>query len=204
MIWPRLAPCSRPSVRHGHGECTFDVMVRVGAWLPSDRRRRFMLVAAARSYFLPRTVLTPRSAKRAEDSSMAQSATAATLLGGCSSPNACAFHVPPCIKGVRPSRICGDPRRFSQLFACLFRHGTPARHSFAGILLGRRRTLRVLKKPCRASGRKTADIDFDSQLHMFICKGFRFEKDPRSFQVARDTVDGDTARSATVWSIRIP
>ena len=85
MIWPRLAPCSRPSVRHGHGECTFDVMVRVGAWSPSDRRSRFMLVAAARSYFLPRTVLTPRSAKRAEDSSMAQLATAATLLGGCSS-----------------------------------------------------------------------------------------------------------------------
>ena len=133
-----------------------------------------MLVAAARSYFLPRTVLTPRSAKRAEDSSMAQLATAATLLGGCSSTKGGRrVDVPSWIKGVRPSRICGDPRRFSQLFACRFRRGTPAAHSFAGILLGRRRTFPDVKKPCQAAGRKTADVDH-SYIFLQIC--FIFEK----------------------------
>ena len=161
-----------------------------------------MLVAAARSYFLPRTVLTPRSAKRAEDSSMAQSATAATLLGGCSSPNACAFHVPPCIKGVRPSRICGDPRRFSQLFACLFRHETPARHSFAGILLGRRRTLPAVKKPCRASGRKTADVE--NRLHVFA-NMFYIREGPTLFSgCPRHRRRRQLEARRNVWSIRIP
>ena len=78
------------------------------------------------------------------------------------------FHVPPCLdqRCVRPSRLCSDPRCFSQLSCSSGARDTCATgHSFAGISLGRRRTLPAVKKPCRASGPKTAEVD--NQLHVF-------------------------------------
>ena len=45
-------------------------MVLIEAWLPSDLRSWLTPAFILRSYLRPSTVLTPRSAKRAEDSSM--------------------------------------------------------------------------------------------------------------------------------------
>eukprot|EP00964_Phaeocystis_antarctica_P056926 scaffold33623_cov59-Phaeocystis_antarctica.AAC.4 len=88
-------------------------MVLIEAWLPSDLRSWLTPAFILRSYLRPSTVLTPRSAKRAEDSSMLEwrrrrcgseaAAGGATLRAFCRCPSVRNF--------VCFVLIAGTPRR---------------------------------------------------------------------------------------------
>ena len=66
--------------------------------------------------------------------------------------------------------------------------GTLIRRNF----VGKKTDISRREETLSGAAQKTADVD--EQLHLFANMLHIREKDPRSFQVARDTVDGDSSR----------